>query len=44
MSSNGTAGSFLPIGTTLNGVRYRKMLEDKLNIHMAIHECNIFMQ
>ena len=35
---------FLPIGTTMNGVRNRKMLKDKLVIHMAIHECNIFMQ
>ena len=35
---------FLPIGTTMNGVRYCKMLENKLEIHMAIHECNMFMQ
>ena len=45
MSSNGTAGIFfLPTGTTMNGVRYPKMLEDKLEIHMAIHECNMFIQ
>ena len=34
----------LPIGTTLNGVRYRKMLQDKLEIHIAIYECNMLMQ
>ena len=34
MSSNGTAGLFfLPIRTTMNGVRYHK-----------IHECNMFIQ
>ena len=45
MSSNGTAGFFLlPIGTTMNGVKYREMLEDKLEIYMTIHECNMLMQ
>ena len=44
MSSNGTAGLFfLPIVTT-NDVEYCKMLEDKLEIYMAIHECNMFIQ
>ena len=44
-SSNGAAGLFfLPIGITINGVRYRKMLEDKLKICMTIHECNVFVQ
>jgi len=44
VSNNGTAGHFfLPTGKTKNGVRYHKMLEDKLEIHMTIHECNIFM-
>ena len=44
MPSNGTAGLFfLPIGTTMNCVRYSKMLEDKLKIHIAVHECNMFM-
>ena len=27
----------------MNAVRYCKMLEDKLKIHMTIYECNIFM-
>ena len=35
---------FLPIGTTMNGVRYRKMLKDKLEVHMVVHKCNMFMQ
>ena len=35
---------FLPIGTTMNGDRYRKILEDKLKINIAIHESNMFMQ
>ena len=34
----------LQIETTINGVRYQKMLEDKLKIHTTIHECNMFMQ
>ena len=28
----------------MNGVRYRKMLQDKLEIHITIHECNMFIQ
>ena len=45
MSSNGTAGFlFLVIGTTMNSIRYCKMLKDKLKIYMAIHECNMFIQ
>ena len=28
----------------MNGVRYRSMLEDKLEINMAIYKYNIFMQ
>ena len=44
MSSNNTASIFLPIGTTMNGVRHRKMLGDKLKIHMSIHKCYMFMQ
>ena len=27
----------------MNGVRYRKMLEDKREIHMTFQECNMFM-
>ena len=28
----------------MHSVRYRKMLKDELKIHMAIHQCNVFMQ
>ena len=45
ISSNDTAGLFfLLIKTTINSGRYCKMLEDKLKIHMAIHDCNMLMQ
>ena len=44
MNSNDTAGLFLPIGSTMNRIRCREMLKDKLEIHMAIHKCNMFMQ
>ena len=44
MSSNGTGGLFLPMGTTMNGVRSDKMLEDKLKTLIAIYEYNIVMQ
>ena len=44
MSSDGTAGLFfLPTGTSMNGVRYRKMSEYKHDIHMTSHECITFM-
>ena len=45
MFSNGTAGLlFLPIGTTMNGIRYRKTLEDKLEINPFVHRWSVFMQ
>ena len=45
MSSNSTAGLFfLAIGTTMNGLSYRKMLVEKLKIRMAIDECNMFKE
>ena len=44
MSSNGTAGLFfLPKGTTMNGVRYLEMLQEKLQLHMVVHKCTTFM-
>ena len=40
MSSNGTDGLlFLPIETTMNGIKYCKILE----VHMAMYECNMFV-
>ena len=45
MSSNGIAGLFfLSTKTTMNSIRYHKMLENELKIRMAIHECIMFMQ
>ena len=44
MLSHGTAGLyFLPPHTTINGPRSIEMLEQKLDLHMHVHECNIFM-
>ena len=45
MFVNGTAGLFfLPLGMTMNGQKYVDLLKDKLELHMAIHKCKIFMQ
>ena len=45
MSVNGMARLFfLPPGMTINGQKYVDLLKDKLELHMAIHKCKIFMQ
>ena len=45
MSVNGTAGLFfVPPKTTMNSQIYVDLLKDKLELHMAIHKCKIFMQ
>ena len=45
ISEHGVAGiSFLPPGTTMNGPRYVELLAEKLKVHMAVHNCTIFMQ
>ena len=45
ISENGVAGLyFLPHGTTINGPRYVELLAEKLKIHMAVHNCTVFMQ
>ena len=45
MSQHGIGGSFfLPSGTTINGEKYVQLLSDKLQLHMQVHRCNIFMQ
>jgi len=45
ISEHGVTGiSFLPPGTTINGPRYVELLAEKLKIHMAVHNCIIFMQ
>ena len=45
ISENAVVGLFfLPHGTTMNGPRYVKLLQEKLKIHMAVHNCTVFMQ
>ena len=45
MSVTGTAGLFfLPNRTTMNGQIYVDLLKDKVELHMNVHNCNIFMQ
>ena len=45
MSFTETAGPFfLPNGTTMNGQKYVDLLKDKLELHMNVHNCKIFMQ
>ena len=45
MSIKGTAGVFfLTPGTTMNGAKYLELLKNKLQLHMNVHECTIFMQ
>ena len=45
MSINGTAGLFfLSPGTTINGQKYLDLLKNKLELHMAVHKCSVFMQ
>ena len=40
----GTAGLyFLPPGTTMNGEKYVNLLKSKLELHMKVHNCKIFM-
>ena len=45
MSINGTAGLFFLLpGTTMNGQKYLDLLKNKLELHMAVHKCSVFMQ
>ena len=44
MSAYDTAGLyFLQPGTTMNGAKYLNLLKEKLDIHMVVHNCEIFM-
>ena len=44
MSAHGTPGlNFLQPGTNMNGANYLDLLKDKLEIHMMVHDCNVFM-
>ena len=45
MSCSWTAGLyFLPPNTIMNGCRYVDLLQEKLEFHMNVHKCSIFMQ
>ena len=45
ISENFVAGLFFSAhGTTMNDLRYVKLLEEKLKIHMAVRNCTVFMQ
>ena len=45
MSSQGrSALTFLPPNTTMNGERYLQVLKEKLQLHMGVSRCSIFMQ
>jgi len=44
ISTQGTAGLFfLDPGTTMNGKKYLELIKEKLESHMAVHNCEIFM-
>ena len=44
MSAAGTGGHyFLTPGATMNGEKYVKVLQEKLQLHMIVHQCDIFM-
>ena len=44
ISTQGTAGLFfLDPGTTMNGKKYLELMKEKLELHMAVHNCEIFM-
>ena len=34
---------FLPAGVTMNGSQYVKLLQEKLLLHIAVHQCSVFM-
>ena len=44
ISSMGTAGLyFFPPGTTMNGKKYVNLLLNKIELHMTVHICQLFM-
>jgi len=44
ISTQGTAGLFyLYPRTTMNGKKYLELMKEKLELHMAVHNCEIFM-
>ena len=44
MSVDGTAALyFLPVGGAMNGSPYVNFLREKLQLHMAVHQCSVFI-
>ena len=35
---------FSKTGKTMNGRKYLKLIKNKLQLHMSVHDCKIFMQ
>ena len=45
MPVNGTTGLFfLPVETTMNAQQNTDLLKNKLELHMTVHNCTVFMQ
>ena len=44
ISTQGTAGLFfLDPGTTMNGKKHLELMKEKLELHTAVHNCEIFL-
>ena len=44
VSLNGTSGLyFLPAGLTMNGQMYLQLLKEKIELHMIVHNDDVFM-
>jgi len=44
ISTQGTTGLFfLDPGTTMNGKKYLELMKEQLELHVAVHNCEIFM-
>ena len=44
MSAHGTGALyFLQLGTIINAAKYLDLFNDKLEIHMMVHDCNVFV-
>ena len=45
ISAKGNTGFFfLPPKTSMNGQKYLELLKEKLQFHMQVHDCDVFMQ
>ena len=45
MSCRGAAGlCFVPLNSTMNGIKYVQLLKEKLKLHVHVHGCTIFTQ